>query len=52
MRSSEADYFYWRVSAENEPMLRWTRRAWKGRIVDEYAEWYTEKTLRTASLAR
>lgn len=43
--SSEADYFYCRVSADNEPMLRWTRRAFQGRMVDEYAEWYSEKVL-------
>lgn len=40
-----SDYFYCRVSAENEPMLRWTRRAFADRMVDEYAEWYSEKVL-------
>ncbi|MBI1297271.1 GNAT family N-acetyltransferase [bacterium] len=43
--SSEADYCYCRVSAENEPMLRWARRSFEGRTVDEYAEWTSQKVL-------
>lgn len=43
--SSEADYFYCRVRANNQPMLRWTRRAFEGRMVDEYEERTSEKVL-------
>ncbi len=36
---------YWGVAPDNEPMLRWTRRAFEGTIVEEYAEWISRKTL-------
>lgn len=40
------DYAYWRVSPENELMLRWSRKAFAGEaLVDQYEEWYSEKIL-------
>lgn len=40
------DYAYWRVNPRNEAMLRWSRKAFAGEaLVDQYAEWYSEKTL-------
>ncbi|MBI1299543.1 GNAT family N-acetyltransferase [bacterium] len=39
------DYSYWRVSAENEAMMRWSRKAFDGGLIDEYEEWFSEKTL-------
>lgn len=44
--ASGGDYSYWQVSAENEPMLRWSRKAFAGEgLVDEYDEWFSEKIL-------
>ena len=44
--ASGGDYAYWRVSPENEPMLRWSAKAFAGEgLLDEYEEWYSEKVL-------
>lgn len=44
--ASGGDYAYWRVMPDNEPMLRWSRRAFQNALADEYDEWYSEKTLK------
>ena len=36
---------YWRASPDNGPMVRWSRKAFKNVLLDEFEEWYTEKTL-------
>ena len=45
--TGDGDLCYWRVSPENAAMLRWSRKAFDdGKlIIDEYEEWYSEKTL-------
>lgn len=43
--SGAGNYAYWRVSPDNEPMLRWSRRAFGDHLVDEYDEWYSKKVL-------
>ncbi|MBI1299552.1 GNAT family N-acetyltransferase [bacterium] len=44
--ASGGDYAYWRVSPDNEPMLRWSRKAFASEgLVDQYEEWVSEKTL-------
>ena len=44
--SSGGDYAYWRVNPDNEPMLRWSRKAFaREGLVDQYDEWYSEKSL-------
>jgi len=39
------EHCYWRVSPENEGMIRWSQRSFPGRFTDEYEEWYSEKIL-------
>lgn len=39
------EHCYWRVSPENEGMVRWSQRSFPGRFTDEYDEWYSEKRL-------
>ena len=36
---------YWRAAPDNEPMLRWSRKAFTNVLTDEFEEWYSEKTL-------
>ncbi|HRW06760.1 MAG TPA: GNAT family N-acetyltransferase [Caldilineaceae bacterium] len=43
--SGNGNYAYWRVAPDNEPMLRWSRRAFGDHLVDEYDEWYSKKVL-------
>ncbi len=43
--SGAGNYAYWRVHPDNEPMLRWSRRAFGDHLVDEYDEWYSKKVL-------
>ncbi len=44
--ASGGDYAYWRVSPDNEPMLRRSAKAFAGEgLVDQYEEWYNEKDL-------
>ena len=43
--SGAGNYAYWRVHPDNEPMLRWSRRAFGDHLVDEYDEWYSKKAL-------
>jgi len=36
----------WRVSPQNEGMLRWSAKAFAGDgLVNQYEEWYSKKTL-------
>jgi arsenite methyltransferase len=39
---------YWRVAPDNAPMLEWSRRSFPDRILDEFEEWTSEKTLGVA----
>jgi GNAT superfamily N-acetyltransferase len=43
--SGAGNYAYWRVHPDNEPMLRWSRRAFGEHLADEYDEWYSKKAL-------
>lgn len=36
---------YWRASPDNEPMVRWSRKAFPDTLSDEFEEWYSEKAL-------
>ncbi len=36
---------YWRASPDNEPMVRWSRRAFQNALLEEYPEWTSEKVL-------
>lgn len=42
---SPNEHCYWRVSPDNEGMLRWSRRSFPGRFTDVYDEWYSKKSL-------